>query len=291
MCLFVLSLFLSLFLSLVAPARAAPLPAYTYSRPEGADPAVLEGYAFATWPVRASLYAAAADVAVLDAPGGKRTTVLGFGASARIEEAGAVGRVGDRVDRWYRVSGAQSGWVFGGDLTPYRWEADFDGDGEKELATVAWMADFSVRVRIFEPNLRAGAIMHLDVESAGGVYLAQSGADLTADLVPASTAGIPLVHLHLGVDACADYRDDWISYQSPGAVRIGSERVALSLSGLSDSPSTSSFEVEFSAKRKTAYVTRTSTSGEEGTQPLVEKERYVLRDGIFRQEKDGTVDR
>jgi hypothetical protein len=278
-------------LSLVAPSHAAPLPAYTYSRPEAADPAVLEGYAFATWPVRASLYAAAADVAVLDAPGGKRTFVLGFGDSVRVEDVGAVGRVGDRVDRWYRVSGAQSGWVFGGDLTPYRWEADFDGDGEKELATVAWMDDFSVRVRIFEPNLRAGAMMPLDLESAGGAYLSQRGASVEAELVPASKAGIPLVHVHVGVEACADYRDDWISYQSPAAVRIGSERVALSLSGLADPPSVSSFEVEFSAKRKTAYVTRTSTSGEAGSQPVVENERYVLRDGVFRQEKDGTVER
>lgn len=275
---------------LVLSAGAAPLPAYVYARPDAADPAALDAYQLPGWPARATLYAATSDVNVYDAPGGKRVGVLGFGEPVKVEEAGARARVSDRVEQWYRVSGGGAGWVFGGDLTPFRWEADLDGDGELELATAVWRADFSVRVRVFEPNLRAGATMHLDVESAGGAYLSQQGASLEADLIPASKAGVALIHLHVGVEACADFRDDWISYTSPGPVKIGSERVALSLGGIMDPPAVSTFEVAFSGKRKTAYVTFHRAT-EEGQEPVVETARYVLRDGEFLQEKDGAVDR
>lgn len=280
-----------LFLPLLAArAWSAPLPPYVYARPDAADPAALDAYQLPGWPARTVLYAVAADVNVYDAPGGKRVGVLGFGDPVKVEEAGARARVADRVEQWYRVSGAHPGWVFGGDLTPFRWEADLDGDGEAEIATAAWRSDFSVRVRVFEPNLRAGSTMQIDVESAGGAYLSQQGANLEADLIPASKAGTALIHLHVGVEACADFRDDWISYTSPGPVKIGSERVALSLGGVMDPPSVSTFEVEFSGKRKTAYVTWHRATAE-GQEPSVETERYVLRDGEFLKEKDGAVAR
>ena len=62
-------------------------------------------------------------------------------------------RLLDRVDSWYEVEAKRadgwpvSGLVFGNLLTPLRVEADLDGDGEKELATVAMTADFKIRVR------------------------------------------------------------------------------------------------------------------------------------------------
>lgn len=273
----------------ILAAHAAPPPGYAYTRPDGADPAALDAYGFPRWPERAKLYAAdQADV--YDAPGGKRTAVLAFGEAVRVEEAGAVAMVDDRVDQWYRVSGDHSGWVFGGMLTPYAWQADMDGDGEQELVTAAWNADFTLRVRIFEPNLRAGATMHLDVDAAGGAYISQQGSIATVELIPASKAGIALVHIHMGVEACADFRDDWISYSSSEPVKIGRERVALSQSGLIDPPNDSSFTVEFSGKRKTAYVTR-STAEAEGQPPSVISERYVLRDGVFLLEENGAISR
>lgn len=274
-------------IALLPLAFAAPPPVFSYSRPEGADADDLSTYTFAKWPAKTTLYAATG-TDVLDAPGGTRVGVLGFGEQVRIEESGAVAVVADRVDQWYRVTGEHTGWVFGGDLTPSRWEVDMDLDGEKELVTVAWMADFSVRVRVLEPNLRAGGMMQIDLEPAGGGYISQVGATATADLVPASKSGIPLVHVRVGVEACADYREDWVSYQAPAAVKIGSARLALSLGGLIDPPNDSQFEVTFSGKRKTAYVTRTTVQ-EEGQDPTVESTRYVLRDGVFLQESNGAV--
>lgn len=280
---------MTMLLLAVLAAHAAPPPAYAYTRPEGADPASLDAYGFPHWPERTKLYAVdQADV--YDAPGGKRTSVLAFGEAVRVEEAGAVAMVEDRVDQWYRVSGDHAGWVFGGMLTPYSWEADMDGDGEQELVTAAWSSDFTLRVRIFEPNLRAGGTLHVDLDAAGGAYLSQLGSIATVDLVPASKAGTALVHVHMGVEACADFRDDWISYSSPGPVKIGRERVALSLLGLIDPPSDSTFTVEFSGKRKTAYVTR-STAEAEGQPPSVTSERYVLRDGVFLLEANGAITR
>lgn len=281
-------------LTLLPLALAAKLPPYRYTLSDTAAPNDPAAYKYTTWPVKTMLYAANGNTAVFYAAGGDRSTTLGFGDVVKVEEVGATEQIDDRVDSWYRVSGARSGWVFGGDLTPYRWEADLDGDGEKELATAAWRSDFSVRVRVFEPNLRAGATMQLDVEAAGGAFLSQSGSDLTADLVPASKAGIPLIHLHLGVEACADFRDDWISYTSEGTTKIGQEHVALSLLGLMDPPSSSTFKVEFSGKRSTAYVEReTAKQDDSGTSipPEITHARYVLRNGVYYQEKDGAVSR
>ncbi len=280
-------------LLLVAVALAAPLPPYAYSHPTAASEDDLTSYTFPKWPVRTTVYAASGEVAVYDAVGGKSLGLIPFGQALRVEEVGASATVADKVDAWYRVSGPKNGWVHGGDLTPYRWEVDLDGDGEKEVATATWLGDFTVRVRVFEPSVSAGGVMQLDVDAAGGGYLSQNGAELQAEIVPYSTAGIAMIHLHLGVEACADFRDDWISYTSEGAGRIGTEHVALSLAGLSDPPNSSTFEVAFSGKRKTAYVTRTTAKGDASAKPTndVATTRYVLRDGLYLVEKDGEVQR
>ena len=295
--------------ALVSLASAAPLPPYGYALPNTAQASDLDAYVITKWAVRTTLYAADTDTAVFDGPNGGRSTTLAFGDAVRVEEVGPLAQVGDRVDAWYRVSSVRSGWVFGGDLTPFRWEADMDGDGEKELVTAAWMSAFNVRVRVFEPNLRAGSKMQMDVESAGGAYVGQSGGQLTAELIPANEAGVALVHLHLGVEACADFRDDWISYTAPAATKIGTEHLALSLSGLVDPPNSSTYTVKFSGKRLTAYVTRevaqpapepdpalTTTPAPNETRtvsppPKVTMSRYVLRDGVYYAEKDGAVER
>lgn len=268
-------------------ALAAPPQTLTYTRPDNAAADDLAAHQFTRWEVKARLYTALPDVGVFDGSGLKRISVLAMGEQVRIEEVGAVANVNDRVDAWYRV---EAGWVFGGDLTPFRWEADMDGDGEKEVVTLAWLDNFTVRMRVLEPNLRAGAVMQIDVEPAGNAYVAQQGAILTAELISAKEAGIALVHVHLGVEACADYRDDWIGYQSPGPVKIGFARVALSLAGLIDPPNESTFEVVFSGKRQTAFVTR-STVEVEGQDPVEMTDRYVLRNGVFLLERDGEVSR
>lgn len=283
-----------LLLTLLPVALAARLPPYRYALSNAAAATDLTAFEYTRWPVKTTLYAANGSTPVYYAASGERSTTLAFGAVVQVEEVGATEQIDDRVDCWYRVSGTRSGWVFGGDLTPYRWEADFDGDGEKELATAAWRSDFSVRVRVFEPNLRAGATMQLDVDAAGGAFLSQSGSDLTADLIPASKAGIPLIHLHLGVDACADFRDDWISYTSESPTKIGQEHLALSLSGLMDPPNSSTFKAEFSGKRSTAYVERETTRQDDAgasIPPEITNVRYVLRDGVYFLEKDGAVSR
>ena len=84
-------------------------------------------------------------------------------------------RLLDRVDSWYEVEAKRAdgtpvtGLVFGNLLTPLRVEADLDGDGEKELATVAMTADFKIRVRVMEPTLPPNQrVANLDLPMAPG---------------------------------------------------------------------------------------------------------------------------
>jgi hypothetical protein len=111
-----------------------------------------------------------------------------------------------------------------------------------------------------------------------------------ADLLPAREAGIPLVHVYSGVEACADYGESWASYTSPARSKPGMAHLALQQTGLQDPPSCSTFRVKFDGKRKLAVVTREEDAcREDGGKPKVEETRWVLVDGVYRVERAGGV--
>ena len=273
---------------LLAAFAAAP-PTLTYSVPQGDGVKALTDYQFNRYEAKDVVYVATPHTFLYPEgraaaePGrevvpGTKVTIGAVGATAESLEG--------RVNVWYEVtSPVGTGWIHGGRLTPYAWVADLDQDGEDELATVVFGDDFNLRVLVIEPNVRAGGESWLDLDSAGGAYISQHGGDATVELLKAGVAGIPLLHVYSGVEACADFADYWVSYRSPGPARLGTLRTALALSGLMDPPSSSTYEVKFTAKRSLADVTR--TTGEHGAAEQVERARYRLVNGVYKQEGEG----
>lgn len=233
----------------------------------------LETYTFTSHASGAALFTATAGLPLQAEPGegGKVLASLPFGAAITIEVA-VPGRslVADRVDQWYAVrAGDQKGYVFGAWLTPYRFAADFDDDGEEEVATVAFSADFSIVVRVHEPRTKKTAELFLP--AAGQGYLSRRGGNAEAELVSRATAGLPLVVVWSRPEACSDFSATYVSYTK------GRARVALAASGLIDPPNRSTFVVTFEPAKKRAMLVR--TSGEE--EKTVTTQVYTLADGVF----------
>jgi hypothetical protein len=197
-------------------------------------------------------------------------------------------KVGDRVDHWYevRLTGKDgkplTGYVFGNVLTPYRYAADFDGDGEQEIATVALTADFKIRMRILEPSLPPPQrVASAEVSPAGQAYANVRGGPAEALLVGAKRAGVPLIQVDSRSEMCSDYSTTYFSYVVPGAKKgvLGKAKVALKLGGLSDSPAYSDYKVSFQPKQRKLTVVQRSSDGEEDEQ--VTKEQYQWKDGVY----------
>jgi hypothetical protein len=93
-------------------------------------------------------------------------TALHFGAEVKVLRS---------ADRWYRVATEGKGGYLPEDaFTPTRFEEDFDGDKEKELATVARIGPHTVRVRFFEPQLKTEAAIDLEIAEGARVELAKN---------------------------------------------------------------------------------------------------------------------
>lgn len=208
-----------------------------------------------------------------------------------VERSKERARVDERVDHWYRVqvpapggAPARTGYLFGAALSPAVFEADLDGDGEVELASVSWTWGFKIKVRVMEPGIAAPSRETvLELQPAGQAY-ACCGGNLEVELIPAEEAGIALVSIASSVEACGDNGKVWVSYRSPARTKLGVLEQALSLGGLSDPPSHSTFSVRFDARAKTAEVTReTWEDGDDGAKTGLEtsKVRHVLRGGVF----------
>lgn len=185
--------------------------------------------------------------------------------------------VKDRTDRWYRVSvQGHDGFLFGSVLTTARYEDDFDGDGDLELATVAFTAEKKIRVRFFEPKLKKET--SVDVAPTGGAYISFIGGYAWPELVKKATAGLPLVHVDTHVEACSDFSDYWVSY------RDGTPRVALWLAGLRDPPNMATYRVEFKPAKSTVLVHH-QQDVEEGKPPKKWTETWVLDGGVYVEAK------
>jgi hypothetical protein len=197
---------------------------------------------------------------------------LPFGSEVKIlSPASDEVTVKDRTDRWYRVaSEGKAGYLFGNVLTTARFEDDFDGDGVKELASVAFTADFKIRVRFFEPKEKTET--WVDVEPAGGAFLGLTGGYAYPDALGKAKAGLPLVHVDSHVEACADFADFWVSYTG------GKAQLAMTLRGIADPPAMASYQVEF---QKGLAVVKREQAEEEDKPPKKWTERWVLDGGVF----------
>lgn len=266
-----------------APAPApAPAAVLTYARPDTPD-AGIESYEFTAYGVGGTAFVVTDEANLREGPSadaGVRAT-LPIGAEVRVRAVGRVReRVQDRVDHWYEVErlggpdgGSVAGFVFGNVLTPFAFAADFDGDARPDLATVGFSADFKIRTRL--RLSRTGRVTAVDVRPAGEGFTSRSGGSVTASLVPARVAGVPLVKLESRIEQCGDFADHYVS-GADGA------KLALSLQGMSDPPVEATFEVRFEAKRREALVTRTNRNDEvEDGAPQTVRERLRLDRGVY----------
>lgn len=273
--------------SLLLAALAAEPAALTYLVPRSGS---LAEFRFTQWNPGAQLFAAD-DLELKERAdaSGKAVARLGMGTAVAVREmAPAPARLGDRVNKWYRVESAQtreSGWVFGADLTPFRFDQDFDGDGEVEIATVSQGPGLTARVRFLEPGLSiAPRVASADARAAGW---AQGGGELRAQPLSAAQAGVSLVE----VDAEGDreYGSAFVSYQVPGNAQrtLGRAQVALAPSAASDAQVERSFNVEFASAAKTAAVIHTSVQFDPGSGDetrCTKTESYRFESGVFRKE-------
>lgn len=295
----------ALLLSLVLSQSPAPELHYTASSlQEGADASkrAVDTYDFTQFEPsgkKVELYVGVDEANLRQSPGADAAvvTTLPLGAPIRVLERGKERlKVGEYVNHWYLVEyvdakGTPSkGWLFGNTLTPFRFEGDFDNDGEQEVATVVMSGDFKIRVRILEPNVKPPRrVSSVDIHPAGGGYLSVDGGPATAKFIPAKTAGLALVQVDSAPEACGDFITTYVSYTVPGNKKgvLGKAKLALELAGLADAPNYSSYKVSFQPKQQGLTVVRTNVeedaSGKEVT--TTERTKYKLAEGVFSEVK------
>jgi hypothetical protein len=237
---------------------------------------------------------AAADAAVVQ--------TLMLGTPVKVVNAGARAKVGEYVNTWYQVTVVDAkapapvtGWVFGNTLTPFRIEADLDGDGELEVATVVMSNEFKARVRVLEPNVKPPRrVSSVDVQVAASNYGSGNGGPVKMRLVPAKKAGVALLELESMPERSGDFITTYVSYTQPEGKKakgvLGKAKNALEAAGLSDPPSFSTFKVSFQASAKKAVVARETfedVAEEGGSSPHKVKTRevYQWNDGVFTEVK------
>ncbi len=220
------------------------------------------------WSKAPRVFTATPDVPVREKPDAAApvNARLRFGVPVKILEVSSdLVAVDGRTDRWYRVAAeGKAGYVFGDGLTSARFEDDFDGDGQSELATVAFTADHKIRVRI--------ADTFVDLQPAGQAYVQRKGGHAYPDVVKKSAAGVPLVHVDSHVEACADVADIWVSWVDR------KPRIALELWGLIDPPTMSTYKVQFT--KKGALVTHSHVE-QENAPPVKSTQTWPLDGGVF----------
>ncbi|WP_223755189.1 SH3 domain-containing protein [Myxococcus sp. RHSTA-1-4] len=259
----------------------------------------MESFTFPLWEPsggEASLFVGVDEANLRGAPAADAAVItpLPLGAAVRVLERGKDRqKVGEYVNHWYRVEymdtkgtpGAGddapvSGWLFGNILTPIRIEADLDGDGEQEVATAVMSADFKVRVRVLEPNLKPP-------HRVSSVDLSPGFLGVAANLVPAKTAGLPLVKVESVAETCANAITAYVSYTVPGNKKgvLGNAKLALELNVMEGTGT--SYELSFQPKQKGLTVVWTNTGEDESEQTKAKSRRewYRLEDGVFSKVK------
>ena len=250
-------------LSLVSLGWSAELPRYSYTRPQGSTAAGV--VVFTKWSPGQLLHAAGG-LTVAPTPGAKGAPVP-LGALVRLVRVGEVATVEGSVNAWYEVQfGSLRGWAFGAHLTPLAFVGDFDGDAQVDNLTVSFTASHGVRIQLDDQSL--------EVPAVGGGFLGLEGAGLVADMVPAPGAGVPVLHVYTGVEACGDFADYWVTFPA-GAPRVAHREV-----GLIDPPNCFRYDAAF-----TPGALQMTYSGnacaEDGSAPEVTTKRLRLLDSQF----------
>lgn len=262
-----------------------------YSGPNEKN-APLEQFYFTQWKKGDVPFVAAVDANLRRQPsaGSEVVAQLSLGSKVKVlSVATEATRVGERVDRWYRVQPIGSdkgGFLFGSTLTAAAFEIDFDNDGEKEWVTVAWTSSYKIRVRVWEPGAPAGkATTALSIQPSGQAYVC-CGGNLSVSAVDTATAGLALLAIASSVEACADFGTAYVSYSGSTPKTVGRLRLALEISGLTDPPTYADSDVEFLPKQRQARViSRSWVDEDEGGTGEANAEKYVtmyrLRNGVF----------
>ena len=270
-------------LAVTAPAAAVDAPALHYALPASGDADI------PAWEAGTQLYAADV-VDVREAPRGDarrlRTLAAGTGVTV-IEVAASPRREDGFLHRWVLVSihgSDDRGYVFGGLLTPLAIHADLDGDGQTEVATAAFTADARAVVRVASRGRQAQSV---SFRVAGEAYVAHRGGGISARLVPAGEAGVALVRVSTGQEACGDYSVVFVSFLPTDGDPIPRPRIGLVTSGLSDPPSFAEPKEEFERATRTVTVRTLVRSEDENGRDVTGPDtvvRYRRHDGVYKAE-------
>lgn len=195
-------------------------------------------------------------------------------------------RLLDRVDCWYEVEAKRadgapvSGLVFGNLLTPLRVEADLDGDGEKELATVAMTADFKIRVRVMEPSLPLNQrVASLDLRTAG----VGTGGSARLTPVDARKAGVALLMVEALSETDVRSYKVFLSYVVPERQkgRLGAVMESLFLHERVDPPVVVRHKVSFQRKQRRLIAVESNKGELKPGKTVKTRRMYEWKDGVY----------
>jgi hypothetical protein len=256
------------------------------------DPSDLSSYDVSTWEPGNQLFVAVDQASLREEPNEEAAVVasLPLGAQVTVKaRSGERVRVLDRVDYWYQVEAkgldgrAVQGHLFGNLLTPLRLEGDFDGDGEKELATVAMTSDFKIRVRILEPKLPpTQRVANVDLQSSGR----GQGGSVKATFVDAKKAGVALVMIESTPESDTTSFKAFVSYVVPGRKRgvLGTVVEALTLTELTDPPLLVRHAVSFDRRKRRLISVETRKGEQKNGKTVKVRHVYQWNDGVYAEE-------
>jgi hypothetical protein len=279
-------------------AFSAEKPHVFYTAPAHPKKAKISEYDFNRWAVGAEACVANDDVNVRASANAKAANVgmFGLGTKVRVVKVAAKAeKLSDRVDLWYQVAGPDKdgkpaqGFVFGAALTPVCFEADLDGDTQKEriALSVAW--DMKIRVRVVNPALSGDARMATFDLTPSSTFTADKSAGATASALTAADAGIPLLRVDEVPFGDGQYWRVYLSYGRPEGQPAAAPvlRQALQVVGMSDPPTVATFHVKFDAAAKTSTVTYGAIDTDSGSdkEEVSHVDKYTLEHGVYVQRK------
>ncbi|WP_224367742.1 SH3 domain-containing protein [Hyalangium versicolor] len=253
----------------------------------------LASYDVSTWEPGHKLFTAVDQASLRDEPNEEAAVVasLPMGSPVTVvQRSGERVRVIDRVDYWYLVEakGANGrtvkGHLFGNLLTPLRLEGDLDGDGEKEIATVAMTSDFKIRVRVMEPKLPPNQrVANVDLQPAGSGL----GGSAKVSLVEARKAGVALLMVESLPEADSNSFKAFLSYVVPNHKRgeLGTVMESLTLAELVAPPMVVRHVVSFDRRRKRLLSVETRKGELKSGKTVKVRHVYQWKDGLYIEER------
>ncbi len=160
--------------------------------------------------------------------------------------------------------GCQRGWISRALLSTMGMTADLDADGEPERIVVVQDASGRSVAWLREGEHVQHVIFYEDPEPYLGTW----------EVVPADQAGVPLLRVGLGQNACGGFPTTWLSYQD------GQLRQALQVLEWADGMYGESFDVTFAAPGQARI--HSSQRADESDEVVVRDRVCALQVGVFR---------